>query len=586
MKKLILNIFKKNFFIITVFNISFICSYFLESYSYGYILELVESRKFDFKTLAFVIIAVFFTIFICKLAISKTFTKLLTRLLQFRLDFSNKLNRIAMEKSFDNFEDYNFRAKINRAWNFFASDISGFQAVIIDMLYVFPSLILMIFSSVIIVQYSFFIVFISIFLQLFSYIQKEKLNEFDLNNDLEQGEIANKLEYYQNFGSKNECGKDIRIFSLSKIILEKYRDLYKEVTDILSNRIKLGKKLELSSLFFQILNDIVVFSILIWLRLYSNINISKIFTLFFMYQLFISKERDFLEKLSDFKANSKLFISYINELDSELELQKPNFEILKEFECFTVELKDVYFKYPNSDDFVLKNINMTFSSKEKIGLIGINGAGKSTLIKLIAGLYSPSKGNILINGKNLTENERLQFFSCVFQNSKFFAGTMCENLFATKTPSKKETEFVKMYLNKFNMDNVNGNKLSLDTKFGREFFQDAFVPSRGQEQIFTVLRALIKQDRMLILDEPTSFLDILNEAKFYNTLDIEKNSRGYLIISHRLAITNIVEKIYILNNGQIECFGTHTQLLEKSCVYRNLIETTQKMFFKSGEYHE
>ena len=88
------------------------------------------------------------------------------------------------------------------------------------------------------------------------------------------------------------------------------------------------------------------------------------------------------------------------------------------------ELKNIYFKYPNADKYSLENINMEFSSFDKIGIIGENGAGKSTLIKVILGIYNQTSGKILINGKEVSAKERLAYFSAVFQNSHFFVGTL------------------------------------------------------------------------------------------------------------------------------------------------------------------
>ena len=137
------------------------------------------------------------------------------------------------------------------------------------------------------------------------------------------------------------------------------------------------------------------------------------------------------------------------------------------------------------------------------------------------GIYNQTSGKILINGKEVSAKERLAYFSAVFQNSHFFAGTLKENLFGFENVKNNEEKYVEEYLESCKLDNVNGKLIDLNTRFGKEFFDDVFEPSGGQLQMLTILRALVKSGTMLILDEPTSALDAKKEMDFYKRLSLE-----------------------------------------------------------------
>lgn len=178
-------------------------------------------------------------------------------------------------------------------------------------------------------------------------------------------------------------------------------------------------------------------------------------------------------------------------------------------------------------------------------------------------------------------------FQPFFKIHIFFAGTLKENLFGFDNVKSNEEKYVEEYLESCKLDNINGKLIDLNTRFGKEFFEDAFEPSGGQLQMLTILRALVKSGTMLILDEPTSALDAKKEMDFYKRLSLEEKTKGFIIISHRLAISNIVDKIYILNNGKILDSGSHFELIERSEYYRYLKELTKSMFkLKVGDEND
>jgi hypothetical protein len=584
MKNLVFPFVKKNFLKILIYNVCFVVAYFLDAYYFGYIFSLVENKIYGYEKFIFIVLFLFVLILLSKILSSIMFSKLSYEVVNSRFNHARKLNNSILQKDVGTIENPNFEYNINRAWNFFAYDNAGFSAILLDLINFVPALILFIFSGFVISKTSFYIVFFVFLIQLVAYPLREKLNEFDLDTDLEQGNILTKLEYYQNFSTRNEYGKDIRIFNLGKIILNRYDKISSDAMKIVKSKNSLGIKLGLISIALELLTDIFTIGMLIYLFSINEISISTIFIVFGMYGLFVSNEKEILKKLSDLKKNLKMFDKYLVNLDDKVEkFENNNFESKE----FNLVLKNICFKYPSAEDYSLKNINMGFSSFDKIGIIGENGAGKSTLIKVIMGIYNQTSGQIFINGRETSADERLHYFSGVFQNSHFFAGTLKENLFGFEKIQELEINYVSEYLKSCKLDNVNGKIINLDTKFEKEFFEDSFEPSGGQLQMLTILRALVKRDRMLILDEPTSALDPKKELNFYDRLSLEQKTRGFIVISHRLAISNIVDRIFILNNGKILDSGSHYELLERSEYYRYLKELTKKMFkLKAGDDNE
>ena len=584
MKNLVLPFIRKNIFKILIYNICFIIAYFLDAYYFGYIFSLVENKIYSYSKFIFIILFLFAIIIFSKIMSSILFSKLSYEVVRFRFKLARKLNNSILQKNMEDIENPKFEYSMNRAWNFLAYDNAGFSAILMDLVNFIPIFVLLIFSGLIISKTSFYIVVFTFLIQLGAYPLREKINEFDLDTDLEQGNVLTKLEYYNNFSMRNEYGKDIRIFNLGNLILKRYEKIFNEAMAIIRNKTNLGIKLGIISIFLEILTDIFTIGMLIYLFSINSISISTIFIVFSMYQLFVTNEKETLRIISDLKKNIKMFDKYLLHLEeNSLKSKKANMENKEA----SFELKNIYFKYPNTDKYSLENINMEFSSFDKIGIIGENGAGKSTLIKVIMGIYNQTSGKILINGKEVSAKERLDYFSAVFQNSHFFAGTLKENLFGFENVKNNQEKYVEEYLESCKLDNVNGKLIDLNTRFGKEFFEDAFEPSGGQLQMLTILRALVKSGTMLVLDEPTSALDAKKEMDFYKRLSLEEKTKGFIIISHRLAISNIVDKIYILNNGKILDSGSHSELIERSEYYRYLKELTKSMFkLKVGDEND
>ena len=240
---------------------------------------------------------------------------------------------------------------------------------------------------------------------------------------------------------------------------------------------------------------------------------------------------------------------------------------------YELSFYNVSFKYPGSDKYILKDINMTFNIGEKLALVGLNGAGKTTLIKLLLRLYEPTEGEIRLNGIDIGKydyDEYVQIFSVVFQDFGIFDFPLDENIAASEDVDSARVKKV--------IDQVGLTELvnSLPDKEHTLLYHengDGVVLSGGEAQKLAIARALYKDAPFVILDEPTAALDPIAEAEIYENFDTLVGDKTAIYISHRMSSCKFCDRIVVINNGRIEEEGSHDTLMEKNGLYAKMYNT-------------
>ncbi len=233
---------------------------------------------------------------------------------------------------------------------------------------------------------------------------------------------------------------------------------------------------------------------------------------------------------------------------------------------------DVWFAYPGSERFVLKNVNITIKEGEKLSVVGMNGAGKSTFIKLICRFYTPTRGRITMGGvdiRDIDEKEYNRMIAAVFQDFQNMPFTIRENITLGKdeisgTPESGE------WINKL--------PHGIDTYVTRIFDEDGFELSGGEGQKLAILRAVHKNPSILILDEPTAALDPAAENEIYERYFEIAEGKTSIFVSHRLASSTMADRIAVFADGGIIACGPHKELIESCPVYERMFGLQKRGF--------
>lgn len=236
-----------------------------------------------------------------------------------------------------------------------------------------------------------------------------------------------------------------------------------------------------------------------------------------------------------------------------------------------IEFRNVWFRYPNSTGFVLKNINLTIKNSEKLAIVGYNGAGKTSFALLLTRMYDPTEGAIYLNGidiRNIDYKDYMRIFSTVNQDFALTSFSILENICHKETVTEKEKEAITKLL----QDNGFGERLKkmyrgLDTPVTKRLDASGVDFSGGEEQKIAIVRALYQDSPVLILDEPTSALDPVAEHEIYQRFAEMSEGKTTVYISHRIYSTRFCDKIAVFEKGEMKEYGTFETLMEQKGLY-------------------
>ncbi len=251
---------------------------------------------------------------------------------------------------------------------------------------------------------------------------------------------------------------------------------------------------------------------------------------------------------------------------------------------YEIKLENVSFRYPNTSANTLANINLTLHRGEKLAVVGLNGAGKTTLIKLICGLLDPSEGRVLLNGKDIKDYNRKDYymmFAAVFQNFSLLAGSIATN--GAQSEDDIDMNKVKDSIYKAGLKKkIESLSKRYDTYLNREVYEDAIMLSGGEMQRLMLARALYKDAPIIVLDEPTAALDPIAESEMYQKYNEMTEGKSAIYISHRLASTRFCDRIILIDKAKISEEGSHEELLKRGGKYAELYAIQSKYYQKGG----
>ena len=270
-------------------------------------------------------------------------------------------------------------------------------------------------------------------------------------------------------------------------------------------------------------------------------------------------------------------------LNSKISLARSR-NIPTQVDACELKLEHVSFRYPGAEEDTIHDLDLTVRPGEKLAIVGLNGAGKTTLVKLLCGLFDPTEGRVLLNGVNVRDFNRREYyglFSAVFQEFSILDVTVAENI--AQTNENIDTQKLWDCIEKAGLtQTIQKLPKGLDTHVGREVYLDGVLFSGGQTQRLMLARALYKDGAILLLDEPTAALDPLAENDIYQKYKDMTAGKTSLFISHRLASTRFCDRIIFIADGRITEEGTHDQLLARGGAYARLFEI-QSRYYQEGK---
>ena len=401
----------------------------------------------------------------------------------------------------------------------------------------------------------------------------------------EEDKYYAKKRYIRGKAQSVELAKDIRIFGLQNWL----NDLLCSIHDVyLDFRLKVERKLLLADFTEAILTMLrngLAYLYLINMALNEGLSVPEFLLYFTAVTTFTTWIMGILQEMTKLHQQS-LDLSQLREF---LEYPEPfHFEEgnpVPKADAYELKLENVSFRYPGTEQDTIHNLNLTVHPGEKLAIVGLNGAGKTTLVKLLCGLFDPTEGRVLLNGQDIREFNRREYyglFSAVFQEFSVLDVTVAEHV--AQTVENIDLVKVADCLDKAGLTHkVEKLPSGLHTHVGKIAFMDGVEFSGGEMQRLVLARALYKDGPILVLDEPTAALDPIAENDIYMKYNEMTKGKTSLFISHRLASTRFCDRILFLQDGVIAEEGTHEQLLANESGYAKLFHIQARYYQEGGE---
>ncbi|MGI6359753.1 MAG: ABC transporter ATP-binding protein [Acholeplasmatales bacterium] len=500
--------------------------------------------------------------------------------------FFVEISKEAITKDYEIIEPKSGQKRLSQGMMSIDSNWVGVEQMLKETPKIFVSVIGLIIYTVIVIIYIPWLLIVFVLMSAMNLFLSYRANKYMKKVYPESSKLNRESYYLRSELIDPKYGKDIRIYEMQPWFMKLYETITKK-------RVKLTAKIQkryllanISDSIFLFIRDGISYFILVLIVIDGKIDVatfSFLLGIVFGFSGWVNGSTSSFNGLR--KANIDVnhyreFVEYENVFNHAEGL--PISEVEKPIK---ITFKGVGFTYPETDKEVIKDFNFEINAGEKIALVGPNGSGKTTLVKLLTGLYRPTKGEILINDVDILKyniNDYMKLFSVVFQDSEPTAFTIYENVSAKpseKTDKKRFFEVIEKAGLKEKIESLPNKE---NTYITQHFNEEGINLSGGETQKLMLARALYKNAPILVLDEPTSALDPLNEERMYQAYNSFTEGNTSLFISHRLSSTKFCDRIIYLENGCIKEVGAHQELMELNGQYRYVFDTQSQYYKEEG----
>ncbi len=460
-------------------------------------------------------------------------------------------------------------------------------AIITQMMSIISSLITMVSMMVILITWKAWLVPIIFVSALMMFFIAARFGSANVNMVIGRTPEARKAQYLNAMLTSDGVAKDIRLFGLKDHFLKTYRNLqdimYQQDAKLIRKQTLWTGLLE--TLLATIRPLLIGYTAVQAFQRFITVGQFNLYTQSIiqlhtgLYSLMATIAQ--LHENNLFVANLFQFLAIEPEVE-QVVAREPDVTLAVSAHP-TIEFRNVSFFYAGSEQKVLSGVNLTIHPGEAVALVGDNGAGKTTLVKLLAGLYQPTEGQVLLDGVDTAVMDRQQlraYLSVIFQDYPIYHFSLHDNIAFGRVADIGSTEAVGYAAKRTGLDELADTlPYGYDTVLGR-WFERGHELSGGQRQMVALTRAVMRQAPIMILDEPTAALDVHAERKFFNQLLSEKQYRQQtiLFISHRFSTVRHADRIIVLEQGKIVEEGSHETLMGRNDLYAEMFTTQAEMY--------
>lgn len=500
--------------------------------------------------------------------------------IRFRLNqlMSDKLNRLRI----DFYDHPSNRDMLNKAWQYQVTVQSSTRTGL-NMIF---SIITLAVSFGMFFPYNPLLCFLYVLTyipgSIMQYKTDQAVNAYSINSIPE----VRQKDYYKTILTSSEYAKELRLYHFAPYIKNKFSLLWKKIRGKRSHIFRIGLYKSFFASFLSMSGLVALIAWAVYAVIHGNITVGVLAMFISLATSIGSRTRVLLTTMSSFmQITSPRIMEYKRfvEMDSE-SISEDSGKDMEVPPTPKIEFVNVSFRYPNCENYTLHNLSFTIYHGEKIALVGVNGAGKTTIIKLILRFYDPSEGVILVNGKDVKEynlSSLRKQFGVYFQDLTQYALSVKENIALSEIEKIGDTEKIDCVARCTGVDDIYRSlPNNIDTQLLRMFDEHGYEPSGGQWQKIGLARAFFRDASVIILDEPSSALDPEAENKLFCNFKNLLENKGALIVSHRLSVISLVDKVILLDNGSVRETGTHAELMHKNGVYAEMYRLQASKYVK------
>ena len=419
------------------------------------------------------------------------------------------------------------------------------------------------------------------FMLIYLYIEQYKYNQSVAENP-----VRRKLKYLNNFLFNKNTVMETKLYQSLPFINQQRTELF---NDLKSNH----QKANFMETIANIWNEIywLVLEAVMFL-IYGMKVINRLITIgdFYFIQGIIEKFTGVISSTTSGITNFNYLSLKIDEYKAFMDMKEERQDcgnVINTRESCDIEIRNLSFKYPESDKYVLKNINLHIKPGQKIAVVGHNGAGKTTLSRIILGLFNQYEGEIYLNNreyKTINNKDIYDTFSTVMQDYYKYPFTLKDNITISDHNKNYHEQFVDELMKKVDAEKIIHHLPNkYDTYINKTMDENGTDLSEGQWQKIMLVRALYSDKNNIIFDEPTASLDPIAEEVFYKNVFDEAKDKTLIIITHRLACTINSDMIIVINDGEIVEMGNHKELMSAKNHYYNMFTVQAEGYKLSNE---